>query len=170
MRSWSGMDSVHRLASVVLIPDVTRKIETRLRNATPCYDGWTGLCSNIIPGVIYGCRYNTLLEIVSELLFEPMTGDRDSVVAEANPRILCDSLSLRYFYGQRAGLLPGVVMLQPKDAKRLANGRSRWTERAAWANDSEGARVILCFEGHPPASPHVHGWSDDRPSRAPTLT
>jgi hypothetical protein len=142
----------------VLSYDVARKIEIRLRSATPCYDGLTGLFAHILPGVSYGGRDNTLLEIVAELPFELRKGERDSILVEGPSEVPVGSLSLRCFYGPGPGLPPSVVELQPAKAERLASGRLRWMHRPDWPEKSESARIVMFFEGEQVQVLGVNRW------------
>ncbi|MGB6074873.1 MAG: hypothetical protein WBG29_04485, partial [Candidatus Acidiferrales bacterium] len=138
--------------------EVARKIETRLRSATPCYDGLTGLFAHIVPGMSYTGGGNTLLEIVAELPFELRKGERDSICVEGPSEVPSGSLSLRCFYGPGLGLPPSVAELEPADAARLANGRLRWIHRPDWPGKSETARIVMFFEGEQVQVLEVNRW------------
>lgn len=138
--------------------EMSRKIETRLRNATPCYDGLAGLYAHILPGVTYSGRDNTLLEIVAELPFELRNGQHDSVIVEGAARTPNDSLLLRCFYGPGTGLLPSVAPLQPGSAEKMEGNRSRWIVRPAWPDGSTTAKVGLFFEGEQVQMLDVKRW------------
>lgn len=131
----------------VLPYEMSRKIETRLRNATPCYDGLVGLFAHILPGVNYTGRDNTFLETFAELPFELRNGQRDLVLVEGAARTPDDSLLLRCFFGPGTGLQPSVTILRPADAEKTESDRLRWTVRPAWPDGSDSARVGLFFEG-----------------------
>ncbi len=142
----------------VLSYEVVRKIEARLRCATPCYDGLTGLFAHILPGVRYTGRDNTFLEIVAELPFELRKVERDSAIVEAAARTPEGSLSLRCFYGPGTGLAPSVIALKTADAEKLTDDRLRWTYRPVLPEGSENARLILFFEGDQVALLETKRW------------
>lgn len=138
--------------------DVARKIEVRLRSATPCYDGLTGLFAHIVPGMNYTGGGTALLEIVAELPFELRKGERDTICAEGPSEVPSRSLSLRCFYGPSLGLPPSVAELEPADAESLANGRLRWIHRPDWPEKSETARIVMFFEDEQVQVLEVNRW------------
>ncbi len=142
----------------LLPPELARKIETRLRSATPCYDGLSGLFAHLIPGVSYRGRDNTFLEIVAELPFELRAADKGSILIEGSPLTPADSLSARCFYGPGAGMLPSVMGFQPQDAGEAESGQLQWTIRPDWPDKAANARIVLLFEGHEVQTLQVDRW------------
>jgi len=157
-RTSISLDGHGQYVHEVLNYEMARKIEARLRNSDPPYDGLSGLFAHILPGVSYSGRSNTLLEIVAELPFELRTGERDSALVESPARTSDGSLVLRCFYGPGTGLPPSLAALQREDAETLSDGRLRWMHRPAWPEGAEKARIVLFFEQEQVQTLEVDCW------------
>jgi hypothetical protein len=142
----------------ILPYDMSRRIETRLRNATPCYDGLGGLFGHIFPGVGYSGRDNTLLQIVAELPFELRNEQHDSIIVEGAARTPADSLLLRCFYGPGTGLPSSATALQPSNAEKIECNRLRWIVTPPWPDSSATAKVGLFFKGEQVQMLNVKRW------------
>lgn len=142
----------------ILSTDAARRIEVRLRSASPCYDGLTGLFAHILPGVRYTGRDYTLMEVVAELPFELRKGERDLAIVEGAAQTPEGALSLRCFYGPSTGFQPSITVLRPSDAEKLTDNRLRWTLTPAWPERSDSARAFLFFEDEQVQTLEVNRW------------
>src|SRR5580692_529548 len=142
----------------ILSNDIARRIEVRLRRATPCFDGLTGLFAHILPGVRYPGRDYSPMEVVAELPFELRKGERDSAIVEGAAQTPVGALSLRCFYGPRTGLQPTISILQLAAAETLSSNRLRWTFRPTWSEGSDSARAVLFFEDQQVQTLEVNRW------------
>jgi hypothetical protein len=134
------------MVNQVLNYDLQQRVDSKLRQADPAFDGLSGLAKHLFQGASFQSWQQTLVEIVAELPFQIELTRTGKLIVRASARSKDGSLSATCFYEPQLEIKPVRSIFRHDTAELRDSQVLQWERILDWPQGAERAKVTLFYQ------------------------